>query len=79
MYSGRANVFDTCRDQAYIKDLGMTLYVAGCTCSNEGEVFSEQGECIPVQDCTCYDDYALPSENPIKKRGDISRRGCANW
>jgi hypothetical protein len=50
--------------------------VAGCSC-RDGELLNDYGECVPAEQCTCYDAY--DPEHPMKNAGDISKRGCADW
>ena len=48
--------------------------MAGCAC-REGYFLDAFGACVPIQNCTCYDEY----KDATMTAGDVTRRGCANW
>ncbi len=48
--------------------------MAGCACM-ETFYLDANGACVPIHNCTCFDDYTYTTKNA----GDVTRRGCANW
>ena len=71
-----SSICGTCRDSQLSSMFCNEDCEAGCTCSN-GKLLDDHGQCVNQDDCTCYDEYDM--NNPIKAKGDISRRGCTDW
>jgi hypothetical protein len=73
-YTEQAPIYGTCHDLQYYNFNSTDIAIAGCACL-EGTYLDDDGDCVPPEECPCYDDYTGIMKNP----GEISRRGCANW
>jgi hypothetical protein len=77
--SSDANIYGSCRDQPFARIMGESnpVSVWGCGCP-PGQLFNEDNECVPVAECTCFDEYSVPGSQ-FKLPGSVTQRGCANW
>ena len=76
VYSECAQTCGLCRDQQLDGEYCNQGCLAGCSCP-DGQLLDDHGQCVSPSDCTCFDAY--DPLNPIKRRGDMSTRGCVDW
>ncbi|XP_052224799.1 SCO-spondin-like [Dreissena polymorpha] len=63
-----------CRDKEVADTSCKEECVAGCTCP-PGQIMDDNGDCVRLGQCTCYDKYA-PDGDRIRKAGDVIERNC---
>lgn len=65
-----------CRDNAFQSYAPRDrVCIAGCHCSQNGYLVNDYDTCVPVEDCTCYDDVT----DKIHEAGEKVTRSCGDW
>lgn len=78
MYTTDAPVCHThCSDLSF-PDASCTsdIVVSGCACP-EGQFINEDGQCVAMENCNCYDEYKL--DEGAFEAGAVSERACSTW
>lgn len=65
-----------CRDNAF-QNLAPRdrVCIGGCYCAQSGYLVNDYDACVPVEDCTCYDDIS----DQIYEAGAKVTRSCGDW
>lgn len=66
-----------CRDMEIADSTCHEECIPGCMCK-AGEMMDDNGECVKMDQCTCYDKYAREGDR-IREAGDVIERNCHRW
>jgi hypothetical protein len=66
-----------CRDMEIADNTCQEECIPGCMCP-VGQVMDDNGDCVKLAQCTCYDKYATEGDK-IRDAGDVVERNCHRW